>query len=108
LGVEGDTTQTPLTVSLIWEGDGDSIKPHLGATIGTTYYEDSITLTDDGVFVAKVDDNGWNMSYGFLAGISMNLSPSSDLYFNYRYLHVDYDDEPLDVQNIGIGISFRF
>ena len=60
------------------------------------------------MFVASVGDDGWEMSYGLLAGFSMNLSPSSDLYFNYRYLHVDYDDEPLDVHNIGIGISFRF
>jgi len=108
LGLEGDITQTPLTVSLIWEGDGDSIKPHLGATIGATYYDSSLTLTDDGVFRASVSDDGWEMSYGFLAGVSINLSTSSDLYFNYRYLHVDYDDEPLDVHNIGIGISFRF
>jgi len=106
--MEGNLRQTPLTVSLIWEGDGDSIKPHLGATIGTTHSDSSINLTDDGVFRENADSDGWDMSYGFLAGVSMNLSPSSDLYFNYRYLHVDYDDEPLDVHNIGIGVSFRF
>jgi opacity protein-like surface antigen len=108
IGVEGDRTQTPLTVSLIWEGDGDPLKPHLGATIGSTYYDQSITLTDDGVFRETRWEYGWNMTYGFLAGVSMNLSPSSDLYFNYRYLHVDYDDEPLDIHNIGISIQFRF
>lgn len=108
IGVEGDITQTPLTVSLIWEGPGDPLKPYIGVTIGTTYSDTSITLTDNGVFRGSTSSDGWDMSYGLLAGVSMNLSPSSDLYFNYRYLHVDYDDEPFDLQNIGIGISFRF
>ena len=112
--ISGHLEQTPVILNLIWRGgDGESVKPHLGVSIGSTYCDSSLTVTDDGVFRSsggpyKFGDDGWNMSYGFTAGIGIDMSPTSNLYFNYRYLHVDYDDEPLDVHNVGIGISFRF
>jgi opacity protein-like surface antigen len=107
VGITGDVQQTPLIFSLIWEGDHE-LKPHIGANIGSTNVEASLTLTDDGVFVGSIEDSEWALTYGLNLGFSVELSPSSDLSFDYRYLHVDYSDEPLDNHNVGVGFSFRF
>jgi opacity protein-like surface antigen len=109
MGLDGDVEVTPLTFSLIWVGaEGESVRPYLGAIIGTTYSDFTVRVTDNGVVRGNYSDDGWELSYGCMVGVLMTLSPSSDLYINYRYLHVDYDSEPLDVQNFSIGINFGF
>jgi hypothetical protein len=49
IGMSGDIEQIPLTLNMIWEGDGE-VKPYLGASVDTTRSKTSANLTDDGVF----------------------------------------------------------
>ena len=107
----GYVSQLPIMVSGIFDLGGDSIRPYIGAGAGMTRTRIKNLQSSAGWSGQGRDsDTDMGFSYQFLAGVKLELSPTSNMHVGYRYLSEDSDYWKGDFENhtISLGLHFRF
>ena len=106
--ITGDITQTPILLSGVWEFGSRNIKPHFGIGIGGSQLKRNIQFRELGALTLTDNSNEWAFAYQFMAGIDFALSPSCDLNFDYRFMHMDYKRNSIENQVVSVGLRLRF
>ena len=103
-----EITQTPIILNAIWEPRGhDRLFPYIGVGVGAIRGDYSVAgLPPEFSNILDID---WAYAIQVKAGLKMELSHSSNLNLEYRYLHAGYGSD-LDLNNnlITVGFEFRF
>jgi opacity protein-like surface antigen len=101
--------QSGLVVSGIWEfGQTERYQPYFGLGLGAINVELDVNATVDGTSI-NGDFSAWSVTYNIFAGMNIDLSPSVDISFDYRFMRIEAGDiSDLDNHTIGLGLEFRF
>ena len=102
----GEIEQFSIMTTAIWQADSGNVQPYFGVGAGAIREDHDIDYTIFGVADTTSNDE-WALALQVLAGASVELSPSSELLLNYRFLHADYDDE-IDNHTFGISVQIAF
>jgi opacity protein-like surface antigen len=78
----------------------------LGAGIGGAYASANATARYGG---SELSDSASavNFAYQFMAGLSINLAPGTDLTFQYRYMVFPGADFDIKANSVGLGLRFK-
>jgi opacity protein-like surface antigen len=102
----GEIEQFSIMTTAIWQADSGNVQPYFGVGAGAIRQENDYTITALGIETSE-SDNEWALGLQVLAGASVELSPTSELLLNYRFLHADYDDD-IDNHTFGISVQIVF
>lgn len=105
LGISAEVEQLALMLSNIWTIETSDQQPYyIGAGIGTVRGKTKLNGAVAGTPV-NLDSSEWEFAYQAIAGMTHQLSPSSNLSVEYRFLCTGGN---VDVDNHIIGLSVTF
>ena len=102
----GEIEQFSIMTTVIWLADSGNVQPYFGVGAGAIREDHDADFTVLGAAFTDSDVE-WALALQVLAGASVELSPTSELLLNYRFLHADYDDD-IDNHTFGIGVQISF